>query len=175
MIVMSRRWWCKAAVDGDDEHGDEGGGVDGGCGGGGGGSGGGGCGGGCSEVVEMIITAAEPRWGSRSGIPLKSLDFGLKPLVSENDTSSFLGYGHKHKMMYVYVELVETTEGSSDEDGEGDSENDSEDRFSNANDTIDEEHLVDEVEVNMSAFNFQIDEECEDGKVDPIQPLLTLT
>ncbi|GJT80161.1 hypothetical protein Tco_1054503 [Tanacetum coccineum] len=45
-------------MDGDDEHGDEGGGVDGGCGG----SGGGGCGGGCSEVVEMIITTAEPRW-----------------------------------------------------------------------------------------------------------------
>ncbi|GJS40370.1 hypothetical protein Tco_0565413 [Tanacetum coccineum] len=95
-------------------------------------------------------------------IPLKSLDFGLKPLVSENDTSSFLGYGHKHKMMYVYVELVETTESSSDEDGEGDSENDSEDGISNANDTIYKEHFVDEVEVNMSAFNFQIDEECKE-------------
>ncbi|GJZ80478.1 mutator type transposase [Tanacetum coccineum] len=58
MIVMSRRWWCEAAVDGDDEHGDEDGGVDGG---------GGSCDGGCSDVVEMIITAAEPRWGSRSG------------------------------------------------------------------------------------------------------------
>nr|GEV06764.1 ATP-dependent (S)-NAD(P)H-hydrate dehydratase [Tanacetum cinerariifolium] len=82
-------------------------------------------------------------------IPLKSLDIGLIPLVSENDTSSFLGYVHKHKMMYVYVKLVETTEGSSDEDGEGGSENDSEDGHSDVNDIIDKEHLVDEVEVNM--------------------------
>ncbi|GJX22349.1 hypothetical protein Tco_0226794 [Tanacetum coccineum] len=66
-------------------------------------------------------------------------------------------------------------DGSSDEDGEGDSENDSEDGHSDANDIIDEEHLVDEVEVNMSAFNFQIYEEGEDGQVDHIQPLLTLT
>ncbi|GJZ63927.1 hypothetical protein Tco_0620348 [Tanacetum coccineum] len=42
-------------------------------------------------------------------------------------------------------------EGTSDEDEEGDSENDSEfeDGNSNANDIVDEEHLVDEVEVNM--------------------------
>ncbi|GJT52012.1 hypothetical protein Tco_0978169 [Tanacetum coccineum] len=104
-------------------------------------------------------------------IPLKSLDIGLKPLVSENDTSSFLGYVHKHKMMYVYVELVETTETSSDEDGEGDSE----DGHSDVNDIIDEEHLVDEVEVNMSAFNFQIEGQDEDGQVDPVQPLVTVT
>ncbi|GJQ93973.1 hypothetical protein Tco_0005112, partial [Tanacetum coccineum] len=39
-------------------------------------------------------------------IPLKSLDTGLRPLVSENDTSSFLGYVHKHKMMYVYVQVL---------------------------------------------------------------------
>ncbi|GKE43769.1 hypothetical protein Tco_1471053, partial [Tanacetum coccineum] len=80
-------------------------------------------------------------------IPLKSLDTGLRPLVSENDTSSFLGYVHKHKMMYA--ELVETIETSSDEDGEGDSEHDSEYGHFDANDIIDEEHLVDEVEVNM--------------------------
>nr|GEY57190.1 integrase, catalytic region, zinc finger, CCHC-type, peptidase aspartic, catalytic [Tanacetum cinerariifolium] len=53
-------------------------------------------------------------------IPLKSLDIGLKPLVGESDFSNFLGYVNKHKIMYVYVELVETTEGNSDEDGEGD-------------------------------------------------------
>ncbi|GJW71048.1 receptor-like cytoplasmic kinase 176 [Tanacetum coccineum] len=84
-------------------------------------------------------------------ILLKSLDIGLKPL------------------------LVETTEDSSDEDGEGDSENDSEDGQVDANDIIDEEHLVDEVEVNMTAFNFQIEGQGEDGQVDPIQPLVTLT
>ncbi|GJU41011.1 hypothetical protein Tco_1193968 [Tanacetum coccineum] len=77
-------------------------------------------------------------------IPLKSLDIGLKPLVSESDISSFSGYVNKHKIMYVYVELVEKIEGTSDEDEEGDSENDSEseDGNSNANDIVDEEHLV---------------------------------
>ncbi|GJY99327.1 hypothetical protein Tco_0516757 [Tanacetum coccineum] len=81
---------------------------------------------------------------------------GWTPLVSENDINSFLGYVHKQKMIYVYAELVETTEDSSDEDGEGDSKNDSEDGKVDANDIIDDEHLVDEVEVNMTAFNFQI-------------------
>ncbi|GJR12663.1 hypothetical protein Tco_0795315 [Tanacetum coccineum] len=102
-------------------------------------------------------------------IPLKSLDIGLKPLVSENDISSFLGYVHKQKMMYVYAKLVKTTEDTSDEDGEGDSEHDSEDGHCDANDIIDDEHLVDEVEVNMSAFNFQIkgeDTSDEDGEGD---------
>ncbi|GKE55324.1 hypothetical protein Tco_1494509 [Tanacetum coccineum] len=98
-------------------------------------------------------------------IPLKSLDIGLKPLVSKNDISSFLGYVHKQKMMYVYAELVKTTEDSSDEDGEGDSKNDSEDGKVDANDIIDDEHLVDEVEVNMTAFNFQIKGQGEDGHI----------
>ncbi|GJT12592.1 hypothetical protein Tco_0859634 [Tanacetum coccineum] len=110
-------------------------------------------------------------------IPLKSLDIRLKPLVSESDISSFLGYVHKHKIMYVYIELVETTEATSDEDGEGDSENDSEseDGHSNANCIVDEERLVDEVEVNMTAFKFQVDGEGEASQVDPILPLVTLT
>nr|GEU29367.1 hypothetical protein [Tanacetum cinerariifolium] len=34
------------------------------------------------------------------------------------------------------------------------------------------EHLVDEVEVNMNAFNFQIEGQDEDGLVDPIKPLI---
>ncbi|GJT68042.1 putative reverse transcriptase domain-containing protein [Tanacetum coccineum] len=88
-------------------------------------------------------------------IPLKSLDIGLKSLVSDSDISNFLGYVNKHKIMYVYVELVEITEGTSDEDGEGDSESE------DANDIVDEEHLVDEVEVNMSNFKFQLDGEDE--------------
>ncbi|GJT51257.1 hypothetical protein Tco_0977414 [Tanacetum coccineum] len=86
-------------------------------------------------------------------IPLKSLDIGLKPLVSDSDISNFLGYVNKHKIMYVYVELVETTEGTSDEEGDSESED--------ANDIVDEEHLVDEVEVDMSSFKFQLDEEVE--------------
>ncbi|GJX48162.1 hypothetical protein Tco_0273352 [Tanacetum coccineum] len=60
-----------------------------------------------------------------------------------------------HKMMYVYVEKVEKTESSSDEEGEGDSESE------DGNDFVDEEHLVDEVEVNMK----------DDTEfIDPIQP-----
>ncbi|GJQ97465.1 hypothetical protein Tco_0008604 [Tanacetum coccineum] len=55
-------------------------------------------------------------------IPLKSLDIGLKPLVSDSDISNLLGFVNKHKMMYVYVKQVEKIESSSDEDGEGDSE-----------------------------------------------------
>ncbi|GJR07450.1 hypothetical protein Tco_0790102 [Tanacetum coccineum] len=39
----------------------------------------------------------------------------------------------------------------------------------------DEERLVDEVEVNMTAFKFQVDGEGEAGQVDPILPLVTLT
>ncbi|GJT99860.1 hypothetical protein Tco_1110199 [Tanacetum coccineum] len=84
-------------------------------------------------------------------IPLKSLDIGLKPLVSKSDISSFLGYVNKHKIMYVYVELVENIEGTSDGDGDGDSKNDRESKDGNfsANDIVDEKHLVDEIEVNM--------------------------
>ncbi|GJU50979.1 hypothetical protein Tco_1220534 [Tanacetum coccineum] len=85
-------------------------------------------------------------------IPLKSLDVGLKPLVSDGDISNnFVGYVNNHKIMDVYFELVEKTESSSDEDGQSDSESE------DANDFVDEKHLVDEVEVNMSSFKFQID------------------
>ncbi|GKF01940.1 hypothetical protein Tco_0028863, partial [Tanacetum coccineum] len=45
-------------------------------------------------------------------IPLKSLDVGLKPLVSESDYRRFLGYVKKHKVMDVYVEIVEKNEES---------------------------------------------------------------
>ncbi|GJS83990.1 ATP-dependent (S)-NAD(P)H-hydrate dehydratase isoform X3 [Tanacetum coccineum] len=77
-------------------------------------------------------------------IPLKSLNIGLKPLDSVSDISNFLGYVNNHKMVYVYVEKVEKTESSSDEEGEGDSESE------DGNDFVDEEHLLDEVEVNMN-------------------------
>lgn len=87
-------------------------------------------------------------------IPLKSLDIGLKPLVSEADITSFLGYVHKHKMMYVYSELVQSSSEDSGEDREGDSESASEDGHDD-NELIDEEHVVDEVEVNMDTFKYQ--------------------
>ncbi|GJX97271.1 hypothetical protein Tco_0353069 [Tanacetum coccineum] len=102
-------------------------------------------------------------------IPLKSLDIGLKPLVSDSDISNLLGFVNKHKMMYVYVEQVEKIESSSDEDGEGDSESE------DANDFVDEEHLVDEVEVNVSSFKFQIDGEDDTEFIDPIQPHVNVT
>nr|GFC76819.1 transposase, MuDR, MULE transposase domain protein [Tanacetum cinerariifolium] len=81
-------------------------------------------------------------------IPLKSLDIGLKHLDSVSDINNFLGYVNKHKMMYVYVEKVEKTESSSDEEGDSESED--------GNDFVDDEHLVDEVEVNMSSFMFMM-------------------
>nr|GEV41124.1 hypothetical protein [Tanacetum cinerariifolium] len=87
-------------------------------------------------------------------IPLKSLDISLKPLVSESDYRSFLGYVQKHKVMHVYVELVKKDkEYNSDSDSDSDSESE--------NEIVDEEHVVDEVEVNMNNFKFQIDEEHE--------------
>nr|GEY87605.1 transposase, mutator type [Tanacetum cinerariifolium] len=39
-----------------------------------------------------------------------------------------------------------------------------------ATDLVDEEHLVDEVEVNMSSFKFKIDQEHDTEFIDPIQP-----
>ncbi|GKC28578.1 hypothetical protein Tco_1035872 [Tanacetum coccineum] len=60
-------------------------------------------------------------------IPLKSLDVGLKPLVSESDYRSFLGYVEKHKVMDVYVEIVEKNE-------ESDSGSDSDKDVSTGND-----------------------------------------
>ncbi|GKB32317.1 putative reverse transcriptase domain-containing protein, partial [Tanacetum coccineum] len=102
-------------------------------------------------------------------IPLKSLDIGLKPLDSVSDINNFLGYVNKHKMMYVYVEKVEKIESSSDEEGEGDSESE------DGNDFVDEEHLLDEVEVNMSSFKFQIDGEDDTKFIDLIVPNFNVT
>nr|GEW63832.1 transposase, MuDR [Tanacetum cinerariifolium] len=71
---------------------------------------------------------------------------------------------NKHKMMCVYVEQVEKTKSSSDDNGEDDSESEY------ANDLVDEEHLVDDVEVNMSSFKFKIDREHDTKFIHPIQP-----
>nr|GEY21543.1 FAR1-related sequence 10 [Tanacetum cinerariifolium] len=102
-------------------------------------------------------------------IPLKSLDIGLKPLVSDSDISNFLGYINKHKIMYVYVEQVKKNESFRDKDEEGDSQSE------DGNDFVDEEHLVDAVEVNMSSFKFQIDGEDETEFIDHIQPHVNVT
>nr|GEW48876.1 transposase, mutator type [Tanacetum cinerariifolium] len=101
-------------------------------------------------------------------IPLKSLDISLKPLVSESDYRSFQGYVQKHKVMHVYVELIEKDEEhESDSDSNSDSESE--------NEIVDEEHVVDEVEVNMNNFKFQIDEEDESSGNDAIVPNVNVT
>ncbi|GJW74022.1 mutator type transposase [Tanacetum coccineum] len=76
-----------------------------------------------------------------------------------------LGYemDDEHKVMHVYVELVEKDE---EHDSDSDSDSDSE----SENEIVDEEHVVDEVEVNMNNFKFQIDEEDESSGNDDIVP-----
>nr|GEW32378.1 transposase, MuDR, MULE transposase domain protein [Tanacetum cinerariifolium] len=44
-----------------------------------------------------------------------------------------------------------------------------------ANDLVDEEHLVEEVEVNMNKFNFQLDGEDKTNFINPIQPHVNVT
>ncbi|GKA02078.1 hypothetical protein Tco_0674743 [Tanacetum coccineum] len=101
-------------------------------------------------------------------IPLKSLDIGLKPFVSESDYRSFLTYVQKHKVMHVYVEFVEKDE-KHDSDSDSDSDSESE------NEIVDEEHVVDEVEVNMNNFKFQIDEDDESSCNNAIVPNVNVT
>nr|GEX13545.1 hypothetical protein [Tanacetum cinerariifolium] len=79
-----------------------------------------------------------------------------------------LGYVQKHKVMHVYVELVEKDE-EHDSDIDFDSDTESE------NEIVDEEHVVDEVEVNMNNFKFQIDEEDESSDNDAIVPNVNVT
>nr|GEY95936.1 transposase, MuDR [Tanacetum cinerariifolium] len=104
-------------------------------------------------------------------IPLKSLDVGLKRVVSKTDISNknFKGYVKNHKIMDFYLKLVEKTKSYSGEDGQSDSESE------DANDLVDDEHLVEEVEVNMNSFNFHLDGEDETDVIDPIQPHVNVT
>nr|GEX07723.1 hypothetical protein [Tanacetum cinerariifolium] len=104
-------------------------------------------------------------------IQLKSLDVGLKQVVSEADISNknFKGYVKNHKIMDFYLELVEKTKSSSDEDRQSDSESE------DANDMVDDEHLVEKVEVNINSFNFHLDGEDETNFIDPIQPHVNVT
>nr|GEV38375.1 transposase, mutator type [Tanacetum cinerariifolium] len=99
-------------------------------------------------------------------IPLKSSDVGLKHVVSDTNiiNKNFIGYVKKHKIMDFYLKLVEKTESSSNEDGQSDSESE------DVNDFVDEEHLVEEVEVNMTSFNIQLDWEDETDFINHTQP-----
>ncbi|GKD82659.1 hypothetical protein Tco_1349498 [Tanacetum coccineum] len=73
--------------------------------------------------------------------------------------------------MDFYLNLVEKIESYSDEDAQSDSE------YEDANDLVDKEHLVKEVEVevNMNKFNFQLDGEDETDFIDPIQLHVNVT
>nr|GEY98812.1 transposase, mutator type [Tanacetum cinerariifolium] len=70
--------------------------------------------------------------------------------------------------MHVYVELVEK-----DEEHNSDSDSDSDSEYEN--EIVDEEHVVDEVEVNMNNFKFQIYEEDESSGNDTIVPNVNVT
>ncbi|GJY22473.1 hypothetical protein Tco_0396131, partial [Tanacetum coccineum] len=75
------------------------------------------------------------------------------------------------------LEVRQSSDESESEDGEGDveDESESEDGEDNAEDIVDEEHIVDEIEVNMSGFKFELDGEGESEFIDPIQPQVTVT
>ncbi|GJS19818.1 hypothetical protein Tco_0448450 [Tanacetum coccineum] len=74
----------------------------------------------------------------------------------------------KHKVMDVYVEIVEKNE---------ESESGSDSASESDNDFEDEEHVVQEVEVNMGYFNFQVEDASTgtDGNMIPVAPKVNLT
>ncbi|GKB84282.1 hypothetical protein Tco_0956554 [Tanacetum coccineum] len=82
-----------------------------------------------------------------------------------------LGYEDDDELLLYYkIPLkIEKTESSGDEDGQSDSESE------DANDLVNEEHLVEEVEVNMNKFNFQLDGEDETDFIDHIQSHVNVT
>ncbi|GJV43621.1 FAR1-related sequence 10 [Tanacetum coccineum] len=79
-----------------------------------------------------------------------------------------IGYVKKHKVMDVYVEIVEKNE---------ESESGSDSASESDNDFEDEEHVVQEVEVNMGYFNFQVEDASTgtDGNMIPVAPKVNLT
>ncbi|GJR38728.1 hypothetical protein Tco_1214412 [Tanacetum coccineum] len=113
-----------------------------------------------------------PLWSLVSAGTDKSDDFKVENL---NSVICRIGYEDNDELLLYYkiplksLDLVEKTESSSDEDGQSDSESE------DANDLVDEEHLVKEVEVNMNKFNFQLDGEDETDFIDPIQLHVNLT
>ncbi|PWA68281.1 5'-nucleotidase domain-containing protein 4 [Artemisia annua] len=111
-------------------------------------------------------------------LPMKSLDSGLRSLASDTDIGEMLKYVHKHRIIYVYVEHgttylepdvnvvdEETQVGPSNVGNETVGEADAIDNI------VDEEHMVNEVEVPMKGFRFEV----EDEFIDPIHPNLNMT
>ena len=179
------------------------------------------------DTVMYQCLGSEERLFYHYKLPMKSLDSGLRSLVSDSDISDMLKYVHKHRIIYVYVEhgtsylhpdvnVVEfeethvgpsnvgnetwdffdadvesegESEGESGGESEGESEGDTDDEGSSedeGNDTksegetevekkveniVDEEHMVDEVEVPMKGFRFEV----EDEFIDSGNPKLNLT
>ncbi|GKA79427.1 hypothetical protein Tco_0786023 [Tanacetum coccineum] len=108
-------------------------------------------------------------------ILLKGLDIGLRLLASDTDIDKILKYVHKHKIIYVYVEHDKSVvDHALNVDEVGPSKilrrqnSDGEDE---AGGEVDEEHIVDEVEVKMNGFKFEVESEY----VKPMQPKLNMT
>ena len=171
------------------------------------------------DTVMYQCLGSEERLFYHYKLPMKSLDSGLRRLVSDNDIAKILKYVHNHRIIYVYVEHgttylepdvnvvdyetqvgpynvgnetegevnaidVSEGEGDSSHETDGESEGDTEgetDGEDESNDTksegenavdniVDEEHIVDEVEVPMTGFRFEV----EDEFIDPVHPILNM-
>ncbi|GKA62155.1 mutator type transposase [Tanacetum coccineum] len=89
-----------------------------------------------------------------------------------NSVINSLGYEMEDEVLYwfmdVYVEIVEKNE---------ESESGSDSASESDNDFEDEEHVVQEVEVNMGYFNFQVEDASTgtDGNMIPVAPKVNLT
>ncbi|GKC23667.1 hypothetical protein Tco_1025817 [Tanacetum coccineum] len=95
-----------------------------------------------------------------------------------NKTFEIIDFIENVNVVSLYdLEVRQSSDESESKDGEGDTEDESEseDGEANAEDIVDEEHIVDEVEVNMSGFKFELDGEGESEFIDPIQPQVTVT
>ncbi|PWA64512.1 peptidyl-tRNA hydrolase II (PTH2) family protein [Artemisia annua] len=121
-------------------------------------------------------------------IPLKGLDYALRPLSSDNDACKMLKYVPKHKTIYVFVEHDQTTIGTCgnldnldivEEDDhvrqfdehvdKVDLENDGAELENEGDDLENEDNEIEEVDVPMKGFNFQVD---DDGQAEPVNPIV---
>ncbi|GJY93041.1 hypothetical protein Tco_0508823 [Tanacetum coccineum] len=86
-----------------------------------------------------------------------------------------LGYEMDDEVLFYYkIPLKSLDIGLKPLDEECDSDSDSDSDSESENEIVDEEHVVDEVDVNMNNFKFQIDEEYESSGNDPIVPYVNV-
>ncbi|GJW94287.1 FAR1-related sequence 10 [Tanacetum coccineum] len=121
------------------------------------------------------------------------LDIGLRLLASDTDIDKILKYVHKQKIIYVYVEhdksvvdhalnvdevgpskilRCQNGDGEDEAAGEEDEANDvgqskeedeGDDDDKDIKDMVDEEHIVDEVEVKMNGFKFEVETDAKES------------